>query len=107
VIARARWRYSRENFGSWSRNWPRYVDAIGQGGWIPVLVGKMQQRERKRSAIEAELEHLASLSRTANLRDRVVMTAELRALCTEWQDLLRTKTRRPRTHCCGGYSTSD
>jgi site-specific DNA recombinase len=67
-----------------------YADAIGRGGsTIPALVARMQERERRRQALEAELGQLEALQRTTRGIDTIALSAELRALCTEWRALLR------------------
>jgi hypothetical protein len=37
---------------------------------------------------------MAAVSRTASLTDHVAVTADLRALCAEWRDLLRQDVAR-------------
>jgi Recombinase zinc beta ribbon domain len=67
----------------------RYAEAVTQGGPIPALVTAMQERERRRAALEAELGQREALQRTATVVDELALSAELRALCAEWRALLR------------------
>lgn len=67
----------------------RYAEAVAHGGPIPALVTAMQERERRRAALEAELGQLEALERTATVVDEIALSAELRTLCEEWRDLLR------------------
>jgi site-specific DNA recombinase len=70
------------------RELTRYAEAVAHGGTIPALVTAMQERDRRREALEAELEQLDAYRRTATLIDEAALSAELRALCQEWRGLL-------------------
>lgn len=55
---------------------------------MPSLLEALQSRERRRAVLTGELGQLDALERTAAPVDDVAITAELRALCTEWRGLL-------------------
>lgn len=66
----------------------RYAEAIATAGPLPSVLEALQGRERRKAALEGELGELDALERTAAVVDDVAVTAELRALCTEWRALL-------------------
>jgi hypothetical protein len=71
----------------------RFVQAIAAGGEIPAIVAAMQERERRRSHLQAEL---AGLERQVLRRQTSADVAHaldvMREALTDWQGLLRQET---------------
>jgi len=74
----------------------RYTDAIAQGGSLPSILAALQERERRRQELQAQLEHQDGLGRAVRAFDSKAVRRELYELLTDWQGVLEGEPAQAR-----------
>ena len=76
-----------------------YTDAGAQGGSLPSILAALQERDRRRAELQAQLEHQDGLGRAARVIDSRGVRRELHELLDDWRGLLEGGLRRLGRFC--------